>query len=156
MAMALTPGYFFAGAHTLRSGSFRGIALWHGFFYFFPFLLIQILYSLAVAVGIFLLIIPGFYFLVSMSFSGYVYFEYHFSGLGIIDSMTVSRRVISKHFCSMFWFLIVTMLLNLLGALCLFVGILVSVPVTSLMSVVAFRDIFGLSSKPMDTGCTCC
>jgi hypothetical protein len=73
-------GFFIAGVHSIRpnGGGWKWQTLFHGFYYYFPMLFIGILYSLAVAVG-FLLIVPGFYFMVVLSFSSYVFLEYRFA-----------------------------------------------------------------------------
>jgi len=159
VGLGLAPGFFIAGMHGIRpnGGGFRGSPLFHGYLWYFPVLWIGILYMLAVMFGFILLIIPGFYFMIALSFSSMVYIEFRSEGLGIIDSMTVSRKVVGKHFCSILLFLILTYLMNVLGCLVFFVGLLVSIPVSSFMFVFAFRDMFGFSThRKLDNSCFCC
>lgn len=156
----LAPGYFIAGSHAIRGGTLGGWkwqSLAHGVLLFFPMLAIGILYGLLVAVGLVLFIIPGLYFLIAYSFSACIYIEYRQEGLGIVDAMSVSRKVLSKNFWAITGFIIFQFLLILAGALCLLIGVLVALPVASLMTVFAFRDIFGFSDKRiLDQTCVCC
>jgi len=159
ISFGMAPGFFIAGAHAIRpNGSgWNWKSLFHGYLFYFPLLFISILYLLAVAVGFFLLIVPGFYFMVVLSFSTYIFVEYRCEGIGIIDSLTVSRKLLTRNFCHtllLFW---VVLVVNLIAALCFFVGLLVSIPFTSFIMLFAFRDIFGLSDKHLfDRGCVCC
>jgi len=158
ITLGMAPGYFIAGVHAIRPNGpgWKWQALFHGFYYYFPMLFIGILYCLAVAVGM-LLIIPGFYFMVVLSFSSYVFLEYRCEGLGIIDSMTVSRKLLTRNFCYTFWIFIVVLFLICFGAFLFLVGSLITLPFSSFILVFAFRDIFGLSEiKQLDHGCVCC
>jgi len=158
IAIGFVPGLFIAGLHSIRPNGpgWHWSSLFNGFLFYFPTLLITILYTLAVSVGFLLFILPGFYFLIVLSFSNYVFFEYRCEGLGIIDSMTVSRKVLNKHFCSAWLFLIAIFVVNLLGMICV-IGIFVTIPVTNFAIVFAFRDIFGFSAKQsqFDRNCVC-
>jgi len=159
ISIGLAPGLFIAGMHAIRPNGygFKASNLFHGYLWFGPVLWISLLYELAVIFGLVLLIIPGFYLMIALSFSTYVYIEFKGDGIGVIDAMTVSRKVVSKHFCSILLLWIVTYLMNLLGLLVLFFGIMVSLPVSSFMLVFAFRDMFGFSSqRGIDNTCFCC
>jgi uncharacterized membrane protein len=152
-------GFFIAGTHAIRGGqfAFRWTYLFHGILLFFPVIVISILYSLLVCVGLFLLILPGLYFMVAYSFSIPIYIEYRQEGLGILQAMEVSRKLLTKHFWSIVLFYICQVLIAIAGVLALGVGVIVSIPVALLMTAFAFRDIVGLSeARTLDNTCVCC
>jgi uncharacterized membrane protein len=57
--------------------------------------------------------------------------------------MEVSRRVVHHHWWSMFGALIVLALLAFAGCLACFVGLLISVPVSSAALMYVYEDLFG-------------
>jgi len=158
LALGLYPGVYIAGMHQLRPNTgFNGRSLFHGYFFYVPLLLTYFVYALAIFVGFFLLIIPGFYFAVVLSFAPYIYLEYHHEHIGIMDAFTISRKALTKQFCTIFLFFIVIYLTNIVGFCFFIIGILVSLPVTQLSCAVAFRDMFGLcEAKGFDDHCVYC
>jgi len=157
LTFMLQLGFFIAASHYARTKTWCGVHLFHGIYLFFPLFVIAFLYGLLISIGLFLCIIPGLYFLIAYGFSMYVYIEFRQEGLGMIEAMSVSRHVLSKNFWSITGFFLFTILITLLGALALGVGLLVSIPVASMMSAFAFRDIFGFSEKRVpEKGLICC
>jgi hypothetical protein len=84
----------------------------------------------------------------------YIAVIYIFSQMLIIDrrfgfwqSMEMSRKVVTQRWFSVFALMIVTGLLNLLGAVALIVGLLVTFPLSYLTLSVAYREIFGLEGS---------
>lgn len=65
----------------------------------------------------------------------------HFFKSSAWESMEASRKVIQTKFFHFFGLIIVIMLINLLGVLCLVVGILVTVPLSYTIMYAAFDDI---------------
>ena len=89
--------------------------------------------------GILCLFIPGIYLGVAWGFA--VPIVYFYKGIGLWDSMEASRRVITKRW---WWFLLLGICLifiNIAGALCLLVGLLVTIPASHLIMYSAFDDI---------------
>jgi len=158
IALGMIPGVFIAGMHQVRPNfGFSAKTLFHGYYYYFPLLLIYLLYALAVAVGLLLLIIPGLYFAVVLSMAPLIYVEFRSEHIGIMESFYVSRKAITKQFCTMLLFFIVLYITNIVGFLFLIVGLLVSIPVTQLSCVIAFRDMFGFSEvRGYDQNFVCC
>ena len=90
-------------------------------------------------VGFLCLIIPGIYLGVAWSLS--LPIIYFYSGVGLWDSMEASRRVVTKNW---WWFLLLficIVLINIVGAICLLVGLLITIPVSHLIMYSAFDDI---------------
>lgn len=157
LALGCSVGYFIGASHLLRGRQFQWMYLFHGYFLYLPILGIGLLSYFAIMIGLFLCIVPGIYLWVTLSFSSMLYVEYRESGLGIIDSMRISRQVIHKQFCGMFGFLILCVLAAWVGLLLLFVGFLATLPWVMLAVTVAFQDIFGLNEKRTeDSTCVVC
>ncbi len=97
------------------------------------------------AVGCFLLgMLPLIYLSVNWMFTIPLVMD---KGLGFWSAMRTSSKGVRKHWWSVFGFLIVLGLVNLLGILCCFVGLLVTVPVTIAAMMVAYEKIFGSESS---------
>jgi uncharacterized membrane protein len=112
-----------------------------GFYYFLAVILAGLLVTIFSTVGFLLLILPGIYLGVA----------YMFTTLLIVDkdmhfwqAMETSRRVITRQWWSVFGFALLLLLVNIVGALALLVGLLVSFPVSICATAVAYRDIIGL------------
>jgi uncharacterized membrane protein len=72
-------------------------------------------------------------------------------GLGPIDAMSESRRLTRGHKWQLFTFTVLLFLINLLGLLALIVGIFVSIPVSALAFVHAYRALGGrVEPSPRD------
>jgi len=149
-------GFYLAGAHAIRTGEFKTAHLFHGLYLFFPLFLITCLVYLIVGVGLIFCIVPGLYFMVAYSFAVPIYIEYRQEGVGIIDSLNISRHVISKNFWSITGFMILQFCLIIVGALAFGVGLLVAVPVVYFMLAFAFRDIFGFSEQRVPENTVVC
>jgi len=87
------------------------------------------------------LIIPGIYLGIAWMFAVPIAYFYKPSLWG---SMEASRIIITKNW---WWFLVLilsVLVLNILGAICLLVGLLVTIPVSQLIFYAVFDDIFKL------------
>ena len=113
--------------------------LWHPS-PFWNYLGASILLSLAVGIGFVLLIVPGIIFGLMFMFTPFVVIERE---LGPIEAMNESSRLTRGYKWPLFGFVLMLVLINLLGALALIVGLLVSVPVSTLAFVHAYRVLGG-------------
>ena len=114
-------------------------ALWHPN-PFWKFLGASILLMLAIAIGFVLLIVPGIIFTLMFMFTTFIVIERE---LGPIQAMTESNRLTHGNRWSLFGFLLLIVLVNLLGLVVLLVGLLVSIPVSTLAFVHAYRVLGG-------------
>jgi hypothetical protein len=175
VAWPLRFGYFVAGANIVRHRTetnqtepvpFVVSHLFRPFYVYFPLLWLLILYGLAVTFGLICFIIPGLYFGISFAFAPLLYLENHHlpnyfdpqaaSRFGILDAFSVSRRVVTKYFFQVLLFFLVALGINLIASFLIILP-LVTLPVTCLASVFAYRDLFGLQPhRGVDTHCFCC
>lgn len=116
-----------------------------GFNYFLPLVLANIVMSILITIGMFLLILPGIYLMVSYMFVSIFIVDYR---MEFWQAMETSRQIVTKNWFSLFVFVLVLFVINLLGALVLGIGLLVTIPLSFCSVCVAYRDIVGLS----DTG----
>ena len=121
--------------------------LFKGFNFFIPTLVAAILIGLFTFLGTLLCIIPGLV----------VAAMYKFTYLFIVDkrmdfwpAMEASHAVVKNDYFGFTMFLLLAVLVNLLGALCCIVGLLVSIPVTFAAITVAYREIVGFDQRTAD------
>ncbi len=95
-----------------------------------------ILQMLIVGAGFILLIIPGFIAMVGLAFTTLVIAD---KGLTAVDALKESWRITKGNRLQIFVLFLVIVLMNLLGALALVVGLLVSIPVSILALAGAYR-----------------
>ena len=114
-------------------------SLWHPR-PFWKYLGASILLGLAVGIGFVLLIVPGIIFALMFMFTTFIVIDRE---LGPIEAMKESKRITHGHKWSLLGFSLVLVLINLLGVLALVFGLLVSIPVSSLAFVHAYRLLAG-------------
>ena len=129
---------FYIAAHDNPDGA-RLSMLWHPQ-PFWKYLAASILLAIVVGVGLALLIVPGIILFLMFMFATFIVIE---RGLGPIDAMSESRRLTRGHKWQLLGFVGLLFLINLLGLLALIVGLLVSIPVSALAFVHAYRALGG-------------
>lgn len=103
-----------------------------------------ILYSLLVAAGIMLLVVPGVYFMLKYQ---YVIYFIADRDTGIVEAFTRSSEITVGIKWELLVFLILLWLINVAGFLCFFVGLLVSIPVTMVAAAYVYRRLSGTSME---------
>jgi len=118
--------------------------LFKGFNFFIPTLVAAILIGLFTFLGTLLCIIPGLV----------VAAMYKFTYLFIVDkrmdfwpAMEASHAVVKNDYFGFTMFLLLAVLVNILGALCCIVGLLVSIPVTFAAITMAYKEIVGFDQR---------
>ena len=145
-------GPMIAGLHIFTMKKLMGrpaelADLFTGFNYFVPTLVASILIGIFVFCGTLLCVIPGLV----------VAAMYKFTYLFIVDkrmdfwpAMQASHAVVKRDYVGFTLFLILMALVNILGALCCIVGLLVSIPVTFAAITVAYKEIVGFEQATVD------
>jgi len=105
---------------------------------FWKYLGAKILAAILIIIGLILLIVPGI--ILALMFFAVQYLVID-KKLGPVAALKESKRITTGHKWDLFVLLIVVILVNLLGALALFVGLLVTIPVTILAMVHAYRTL---------------
>jgi uncharacterized membrane protein len=118
--------------------------LWHPQRYW-EYLAASLLSGLVIVVGLILLIVPGIIAALMLVFTKYIVVA---RGMGPIEAMKESARITKGHRWQVLGFLALVALTNLLGLVCLVVGLLVSIPVTMFATVHAYRTLEQLASEP--------
>lgn len=108
-------------------------------------ILSSLLYGLIITVGLILFIIPGFIFMIKYLFFSYLIVD---KDLNPIEALKESSRLTKGHRWQLFLLALSMALLNLLGTLLAFVGLLFTVPISMLVMTQAYRQ---LNSKPLST-----
>jgi len=122
--------------------------LFKGFNFFVPTLVASLLIGLFTFAGTLLCIIPGLV----------VAAMYKFAYLFIVDkrmdfwpAMQASHAVVKNDYFGFTMFLILAFLVNVLGVLCCFVGLLVTIPLTFAAITVAYKEIVGFEQQTADS-----
>ena len=96
----------------------------------------SIVASFAVVIGLVLFLLPGIVVLLRLMFVGFVIVD---ERVGPIDAIQRSWDITRGHTLDLFLFYILLCGVNLLGAACLLVGLLVSIPITGLALAYVYR-----------------
>jgi uncharacterized membrane protein len=148
-SVPLINGALIAGFHIFTMKKLMGRNaelgdLFQGFNFFLHALLASIVIAVFVFLGTLCLIIPGL-IIAAM---------YKFTFLFIVDkrmdfwqAMKASHAVVRNDYFGFTMFLILAFLVNVLGCLCLFVGLFVTIPVTFAAITVAYRDLVGFDPR---------
>ncbi len=134
---------FFLAAHDNPDAADLSL-LWHPQ-PFWKYLGASILLTLVIVAGFLLLIVPGVIFALMFMFTPFIVIE---RALGPIEAMKESHRLTYGHKWKLLGFTLLLLLINLLGALALIVGLLVTIPVSTLAFVHAYRVLGGKAGTP--------
>jgi uncharacterized membrane protein len=142
----LMAGFAIAAMKKMLTGRVEIGDLFKGFDFFVPSLVACLLYSIFAGLGVVLCILPVFW----------VVTVYQFMYLFIVDkrmdfwpAMEASRAVIAKDFWGFLMFWLACALLNLLGVLACIVGVFVTIPITMVATVAAYRDVVGFEQRAL-------
>ena len=121
--------------------------LFKGFDFFLPAFVAGLLIGIFVFFGILLCIIPG---LVVASMYKFTYLFILDKRMDFWPAMEASHAVVKNDYFGFTMFLIVLGLINILGALCCVVGLLVTIPVSVAAITVAYQEIVGFEARTVD------
>jgi uncharacterized membrane protein len=113
--------------------------LWHPQS-FWKYVAVKILTGIIVIVGLILLIVPGIIAALALIFATYLVVD---RNLGPIEAIKESVRLTKGHRWQLFLLALAIIGINILGALALLVGLVVTIPVSLLAVVHAYRKLAG-------------
>lgn len=99
---------------------------------------------------------PLFWILLALGICGMVYIGVAFSfalplcidmELGPLDSLRVSRRIVSRHWLTVFGLLVVAGILSMLGLFGCIIGVIATMPILYAAVIYAYEDIFGVEPE---------
>jgi uncharacterized membrane protein len=140
---ALIMGNFIVSAKLLQRQPPQFRDFFAGFHFFLPLLLLSLVTSILIAIGLALLIIPGIYLAVAYLFSSCLVIDRR---LDFWPAMELSRRTVNPLWFGIFTFMVLLVAINMVGALLLGLGLLVTVPLTYCALTAAYADLFGFQS----------
>ena len=115
-----------------------------GFNFFVPTLVASLLIGLFTFLGTLACIIPG---LVIAAMYKFTYLFIVDKRMDFWQAMQASHAVVKNDYFGFTMFLILAFLVNVVGALCLFVGLLVTIPMTFAAITVAYREVVGFEPQ---------
>jgi uncharacterized membrane protein len=136
----LIAGFFIVAQNIDKGKSYDFETFFKGFNFFVPLFLFTLISSIFIFLGTLALILPGIYLAVAYTFA--IPFIV-FAKMEFWDGMEISRKLITRNWWSIFGLMILVFLINLLGVLLLFVGILFTIPITYCAIYAAFDEIVG-------------
>ena len=122
--------------------------LFKGFDFFIPTLVASLLIGLFTFAGTLLCIIPG---LVVAAVFKFTYLFIVDKRMDFWPAMQASHAVVKNDYFGFTMFLILAFLVNVLGALCCLVGLLVTIPLTFAAITVAYKEIVGFEQRTADS-----
>lgn len=134
---------FFLKAHDTPEAA-QSSDLWHPQ-NFWQYLAATLLTGIIVIIGLILLIVPGIILALMLMFGCYIVVD---RGMGPIEALKESRRITAGSRWQLLGFILALIGINLLGLLALVVGLLVSVPISSLAFVHVYRTLSAKAGAP--------
>jgi uncharacterized membrane protein len=134
-------GFFLVISDHLAGHGYRVGRLFGGFAYFVPAFSSTLLIFIFTFMGLMLLILPG---LVIGSWYVFTYLFIVDRGMDFWPAMEASRKLAFEDIVGFALFFLVIGIVNFLGFLFFFVGMLVTLPVTFIATFVAYRRLVGL------------
>ena len=101
-----------------------------------------LLQEIIVIVGFILLIIPGVIFATRLQYTSYLIVD---KDLGPLEAIKKSWAITKGNTWNLFFFGILLVLINLLGLICLVLGLFITVPLTMLATVFVYRKLLNAS-----------
>ncbi|MGD1943974.1 MAG: hypothetical protein ACFB0G_21980 [Leptolyngbyaceae cyanobacterium] len=139
----LSAGFYIVALQIARNRPTTFGDFFQGFSRVVPILLLSIVSTVFIVIGFFLLVLPGIYLAVSYVLSVPLLLD---KSLDFWPAMETSRKLVGKKWFAFFGFVLVLGLVNIVGALLVGLGLLVTIPWTVCTVTAAYEDIVGLNS----------
>ena len=140
----LTAGYIRYLFHLLAGEKAKVGEIFHGvdsISHFVYIVLVMILVKMIVVFGLVLLIIPGIIAALALMFSQYVIIENHGGEVEVFDALKKSCKMTKGYRWKLLWLSIVLGFFNLFGAIALLVGLVVTIPMSSIIVASVYKEL---------------
>ncbi len=134
----LTAGFFLIGNRISRGVEVQFSDFFGGFSYWGILIVTSLVSGILTFFGILALVLPGIYLAVAFTFA--IPFALY-SGTDFWTSLELSRKLITMNWWKFFGFIIVLLVFNIVGLLCFFVGVLVTIPVSYFAIYALFEEL---------------
>ena len=139
----LNAGFYIVALQIARNRPTAFSDFFRGFKEAIPILLLFIISTVFTVVGFFILVLPGIYLAVSYVLSVPLLLD---KNRDFWPAMAPSRKLVGNKWFAFFGFVLVLGLVNIVGALFVGLGLLVTLPWTVCTMTAAYEDIVGLNS----------
>ncbi len=140
----LSAGYYIVAFKRMKGQQVEFGDFFLGFNYFLQLFLATLVVGIFIFLGFIALILPGIYLAVSYVLVVPTIID---RKMDFWEAMEASRKVITRKWFSIFLLGILIALLNLAGLLALGIGLIFTIPWSSVIIAAAYEDIFGLESE---------
>lgn len=134
----LYAGFFLVANKISRNEEVLYPDFFGGFHYYMPVVSVWLIGQILAGFGILFLVVPGIYLMVSYMFAVLMAL---FGGFDFWNALEYSRKVIHIRWWRFFYLMLLLLVLNIIGALLLMVGLMVTLPLTFYIIYCAFEDI---------------
>ena len=138
LAGPLYAGFFLVANKISRGEEILYPDFFGGFHYYMPVVSVWLIGQLLAGFGILFLVLPGIYLMVGYMFAVLMAL---FGGFDFWNALEYSRKVIHIRWWRFFYLMLLLLVLNVIGALLLMVGLIVTLPLTFYIIYCAFEDI---------------
>jgi len=140
----LSAGYYIVAFKRMKGQQVEFGDFFLGFNQFLPLFLAVLVMTIFIALGSIALILPGIYLFISYLLVIPTIVD---RKLDFWEAMEASRKVITRKWFSFFLLGFLIFLLNVAGMLALFIGLIFTIPWSTIILAAAYEDIFGLESE---------
>lgn len=144
IAGPISAGYYLTIQKILNNTPIRFDNFFDGFKIFIPTMMINLLVNIIVSVGIYFYIIPGIFALLIYIFAMPLVV---FGKLNYIKALESSRIIVFKRFFETAIFGLLILLINFVGLLAFGIGVIITIPLSYAMILVAYKDIYGFEEN---------
>lgn len=106
--------------------------------YFLRAVVVTIVMGLAIGIGLILLIIPGVYLALRLQFALYFLVD---KDMAAMDSLKASWKATEGNILNLFFFMLLLIGINILGAVALLVGLLITIPISFVAVSLLYRKL---------------
>jgi uncharacterized membrane protein len=138
LAAPLYAGFYLIANKISRNEQVVYPDFFKGFLYYIPVILVWMVGQILTALGLVLFVLPGVYLMVGYIFAMLMAI---FGGLDFWNALEYSRKLVHQKWWKFLFLILLLVILNLIGALLLIFGLMVTIPLTYYIIYSLFEEI---------------